>query len=250
MSDSFVYWKGKSQLNGEDILLLLTGIKNPSQNKKTGPVIQSYILKDGELPTEYRRKGAFGICGNCPIKDACYVGNYYLNNIYDGSQRDVDHFPLALLKGRVLRLGAYGDPAAVPFSVWNRLVKYTSGFTGYTHQWQYCDQDFRKLTMASVESLDQAKEAWDLGWQTYRVGLPDEEPSEDEIYCPHYTFDFEPKIQCLQCQLCSGTSGGVAYKKGIFVNVHGTAHKKKRFKEIKEESHEVYRLQQPHYISP
>jgi hypothetical protein len=239
MTDTFVYWKGQSQINGENILLLLTGISRPSQNRKTGPVIQSYILKEGIKPTEYRHQGAKAICGECPIKDACYVGNYYLNSIYDGSNREVDHFPLALLKGRVLRLGAYGDPAAVPFAVWDRLVKWTAGWTGYTHQWQYCDQNFKKLTMASVETVTQAEQAWSMGWQTYRVGLPSEEPTTDELYCPHYTFEFNPPIKCLQCQLCAGINSDLSPKKGIFVHVHGSHGKKKRYQEIRSNENDI-----------
>lgn len=35
-----------------------------------------------------------------------------------------------------VRIGSYGDPAAVPTRVWEELVKNARNFTGYTHQWR------------------------------------------------------------------------------------------------------------------
>lgn len=237
MSDSYIYWKGLSELNGEPIILILTGIKNPSQNRKTGPMVQSYILKEGIKPTEDRKEGAFSVCGECPIKSACYVGDHYLNNIYDGSLKPKDRFPPNLLKGRTLRVGAYGDPAAVPYQVWNRLIKSSEGWTGYTHQWRTCDQQFRHICMASVESEEAMREAWEKGWKTYRVGLETEFPVQGEMDCPYYIFQHEPKMQCIQCQLCSGDS--IPQKNGIFVRVHGNLKRKKNFEKLKE-ANEVY----------
>jgi hypothetical protein len=226
--NNYVFWKGSSEITGESILLILTGISSPSQNRKTGPVIQSYILRDGVKPTEYRRQGAQAICGECPIKEACYVGNHYLNFVYDGTERPVDRFPMALLRGRVLRLGAYGDPAAVPYRVWQKIVRWTSGHVGYTHQWETCDRRFQNLCLASVETLGDMYKAWELGWQTYRVGLPEESPTEHEVYCPHYE---DPRLKCLQCQLCRGDSA--SKKQGVFVNVHGKSGIKKSYREIR-----------------
>lgn len=232
MSDNYVVWKGASQIDGEPIYLILTGITRPSQNRKTGSMIQSYILKEGILPTEYRKQGANAICGSCPIKSACYVGDHYLNNVYDGSYRDIDKLPLAMLRGKPLRLGAYGDPAAVPVRIWKRLLRWaTGGFTGYTHGWRWCDYELSNYCLASVESKEIMEYAWSLGWKTYRIGLPDESPTQNEIYCPHYSS--EPTIQCIQCQLCSGL--GLDSKKGIFVPVHGGEGKKKAFKRVREE---------------
>jgi len=226
---SYIFWKGNSLLNGETIILALTGVFTPSGNRKTGPMIQSYILKYGIKPTHDRKSGAFAICGNCPLKEACYVGSHYLDTVYDGSYRSVDRLPKAYLRGKPLRLGAYGDPAAIPTDVWKKLLNWTNGFTGYTHQWKSCDIELSNYCLASVESKEEMEEAWALGWKTYRVGLPTESPVENEMFCPHY--NSEPTIQCLQCQLCSGL--GLTSKKGIFVYVHGHNGKKKAFQKIK-----------------
>ena len=40
------------------------------------------------------------------------------------------------LAGLIVRLGAYGDPAAVPFHVWDRALINSAGHNGYTHQWR------------------------------------------------------------------------------------------------------------------
>ena len=69
----------------------------------------------------------------------------------------------------MLRLGCYGDPVAAPYSVWAPLVRVASGHTGYTHQWH--DKRFwrfRAFLMASVETLDDARQAQSLGWRTFR----------------------------------------------------------------------------------
>lgn len=54
------------------------------------------------------------------------------------------------LKGRKLRLGAYGDPLALPLGVLEELVGYADGHVGYTHQWASPSADaYRHLVMAS-----------------------------------------------------------------------------------------------------
>ena len=74
----------------------------------------------------------------------------------------------------LMRLGAYGDPAAIPFDVLRDLMFAPDQFkhhTGYTHQWmlQHIDQRYRFLLMASVESECQQDLATSMGWRTFRV---------------------------------------------------------------------------------
>lgn len=99
-----------------------------------------------------------------------------------------------------VRLGAYGDPAAVPTRVWAELLRYVKQWTGYTHQWkpkrcmlcsgigydEYgmtgrcnlckglgkepgCDPDLKRYCMASVDSPEERAEAQALGWRTFMV---------------------------------------------------------------------------------
>ena len=108
---------------------------------------------------------------------------------------------------RNFRSGAYGDPATVPIEVWESL--YGDGFdwstgtqgTGYTHLWKTCKPEYQKYLQASVQSIDEAVEAWDMGWQTYSVDLEGIGPQPGEITCPEQTLG----INCDDCRLCGGT---------------------------------------------
>ena len=42
-----------------------------------------------------------------------------------------------------LRIGSYGDPAAVPTWVWKDLASDVKVMTGYTHQWKRFDESLR-----------------------------------------------------------------------------------------------------------
>ena len=55
-----------------------------------------------------------------------------------------------ILDGRRVRRGAYGDPMAIPQSVW---VEYFSGMpgTGYTHQWEILEKEM--IEAGTIEPL-------------------------------------------------------------------------------------------------
>jgi hypothetical protein len=77
------------------------------------------------------------------------------------------------VNGKFVRLGTYGDPAAVPVDVWRALLRDASGHTGYTHQWQNPAlpnlSELRSLCMASVDTAQEAALATQLGWRYFRV---------------------------------------------------------------------------------
>jgi hypothetical protein len=52
-----------------------------------------------------------------------------------------------------LRIGSYGDPAAVPTWVWKDLASDVKVMTGYTHQWKRFDQALKLLMMASARPV-------------------------------------------------------------------------------------------------
>lgn len=54
----------------------------------------------------------------------------------------------AALAGLPVRLGTYGDPAAVPTVVWQTVLAQSAMHTGYTHQWRTCDQTLAHWCMA------------------------------------------------------------------------------------------------------
>ncbi len=129
---------------------------------------------------------------------------------------------IARLLKIALRLTAYDEATAAPFSIFQPLIEATQLITGYTHRWETCDPIWKSYLMASVESMGQAQKAWGLGWKTYRI-LPDSSHlSPDEMFCKNYQDTY---ITCNHCGLCNGKNQSVA------IPVHGAAFKQKAFRE-------------------
>jgi hypothetical protein len=224
---AYELWTGPSQLDGSPIVVLTT---LTSTNSKTGDVAQAYILRSDVRPSEATKTGAdSSICGNCQFKPsnsgACYVLPFRgPDRIYDDWAKNPKPLPRWGLHNRGLRIGAYGDPAAVPFEVWEAVAKVANNVTGFTHQWATCDPRFKQLCMASCETEAQAQSAQSMGWRTYRVALKDQlVRSQGEILCPHYKVG----LTCAVCQACDGTSKN--RRANIVAPVHGASWKVVRF---------------------
>ena len=101
---------------------------------------------------------------------------------------------------RNLRAGAYRDPVNVPFDTWDALYKHglIQG-TGYTKQWEVCDQRFKKYLMASCSDEGEYLRATGMGWRIYEI-TTDIKP--DQILCP----EVSKGTSCDDCLLCGGTS--------------------------------------------
>lgn len=104
-----------------------------------------------------------------------------------------------------VRGGSYGDPAAVPFEVWEALLSKVKNWTMYTHQWRTCDQRLKKFSMASVDSPEERAEAQALGWRTFMV-VPEGAPvmkmlrfSFKDILCPATDYPRRGKV-CASCE--------------------------------------------------
>jgi len=210
-----IFYEGPSEIDGAPIRGYIT---HNSSNRKTGDMIQTWIMRSDMKPTDACKTGAdSSICGNCPHRPSnggtCYVL--------------VHQAPLSISKSRAtslavtahhkaLRLGAYGDPTAIPYGHWGTLIKklHTTSHTGYTHQWNTCNQEFRNLCMASVDSEDEQREAVSKGWRTFRVMPSGGALMANEILCPSYK-----GVKCADCRLCAGTSNT---GKNIAIEVHGS----------------------------
>jgi hypothetical protein len=129
------------------------------------------------------------------------------------------------MKGREIRLGAYGDPCAVDYEVWHNIVQIVPKWTGYTHQWRTCDQRFRHLLMASTHSIVENAIAHKMGWRTFRAKLPGEELQANEFYCPS-----DRGIECRDCRACDGTHLETrrSTMRSVAIDVHGSTPKLKR----------------------
>ena len=125
-----ILWKGKSLADGKRIMVIATGVFTETKNKKTGDMIQTYIIRRDIHPMLARRLGEDkSVCGDCMHREqsTCYVNlchgpiNVYLALI-DGSYKDYKPSDIELFKGRNIRIGSYGDPAAVPIEVWENIL--------------------------------------------------------------------------------------------------------------------------------
>lgn len=239
----YIIYRGPSLLTGAPIVAIALTI---SKNSKTGDAAQTYILSDGlERPTEAMRSGADeAICGDCKHRfvnaRTCYVVvRQGATAVWAGLQRgiypDRSDDPLFVsyaLTGRVVRLGSYGDPAAVPTSVWRALTTKLAGWVGYTHQWRApLAQPLRDLCMASVDSPEEMAIARSMGWRTFRVRLPDEALQPREAVCPA-SEEGGHKLQCSTCRACNGAQGA---RGAIAIMVHGNhpEHREARFRGIR-----------------
>lgn len=187
------------------ILTVFTGFKG-SANRKTGNMVQSYILvADVEPVTAWKDGDDVAVCGNCALrytgKPACYVNKGHdpyavWHACKRGSYLEVGvdvtfEEAIAFISGYKVRYGAYGDPSASP-----HIFGALQSHTGYTHQWK--TSDLEEECMASVETVYQKRKANEKGWRTYRIVHDASELEEDEIMCPY------PTVQCVDCKLCGG----------------------------------------------
>lgn len=227
---SLVVYRGPSRLDGGPIVAALTF---DSKNRKTGPMVQAWVLRSDVTPRLALARGLDrSICGDCVHRSdgdgitgrSCYVKTQLgPTTIFDKLTAGAYAEPSleeasAVLAGAQLRLCAYGDPVAVPFEVWRALLVTVSGFTSYTHQWRTCDQRFRLFTMASVESPCEVDQAHRLGWRTFRTRLHSEPVRADEIVCPA-SDEAGHRTTCDACGLCVGRRRNGA--RSIAIIAHG-----------------------------
>lgn len=242
MANGAILWEGKSAIDGAPIMLVATGIAQNSTNRKTGALVQTWILRRDVSPIAAIHTGQDeSICGDCPHRGtietqpdgttrnrgrSCYVAVFQApGNIWKTAKRGKyarmkGDKGAEILRGLDIRLGAYGDPAAIPFHVWARLLKHANPRTGYTHQWRNADSRFASLCMASADSALEAMEARGMGYRTFRIGSQAESLVKGaESHCPA-SKEMGARVNCAACRLC----GGNAVKaKSIFILAHGTA---------------------------
>jgi hypothetical protein len=222
----YVVYEGPSRINGEPIVAIATGFRG-SQNPKTGLMLQLYIMNASMAPLDAVRCGAnTSVCGNCPMKKhmvgktmvgACYV------NLGQGPTSMWKSYKAGLypklttyevFRGRMVRLGAYGDPTAIPLDIIKQITEQAAGWTGYTHHWQAAkNQGYKKYCVASCDSLNLAAKAQAMGWDSFRHKAEDAPLEANEMMCPA---DPLKGVQCINCKLCTGCS-----KKNIVIDRHG-----------------------------
>lgn len=229
MSLGFVLYGGPSRINGAPIVVVAT---LTSENHKTGNMIQTWILSASEKPHQALQSGADdAVCGDCPLRPAnsggCYVATHQAPlqvyvNWKAGKYPKLDlrlRSHRSAFRNRIVRIGAYGDPAAVPIDVFDGVLKYAAGHTGYTHQWARFPE-YSRLLMASVHTEFEAQCAADLGWRTFRIRTADQPVLPTEVVCP--ASDEAGKSRtCLECGGCNGRRNMQDRRRSFVIVNHG-----------------------------
>lgn len=242
--NGFVLYRGPSVLNGAPIVAIATGLQAARRharrgvNAKTGAMVQVYILAGGRNPVRAHRAGIdAAVCGECLHRQgSCYVrldqGPLQVWRAYQrGRYRQVSpQVARAALAGLPVRLGAYGDPAAVPTAAWETVLGQAAMHTGYTHQWATCDQALARWCMASCDTAEETVQARAAGWRTFTVVPAGTATGPDKaMLCP--ASDQAGKlVHCVECKACDGTAGGRTAH--VWIPVHGAQHKQVVFERL------------------
>ena len=228
-----ILYQGPSVLDGKPIVVIAVW---SSANRKTGDMLQTYILRSDIDPRDANKYGEDeSICGQCRHKGTptfdptkalaegrtCYVnmGQGVLivyNGFRAGKYPDYTH-PVsrrALGFRAKVRIGTYGDGAAAPSYVWDELLSEADGHTAYSHN----GGDPQRY-MVSADSRQQAQTAWASKHRTFRViRHVSEIDRTHEVLCPA-SKEAGYKATCATCLLCGGTS---VQAKSIAIPVHGS----------------------------
>jgi hypothetical protein len=251
VKQSIVVYRGPSMLDGAPIVVL---VSTGSSNVKTGPMLQTWIMRADMNPSEASKQGKdASVCGSCPRRHSlggdCYVQIVHAPRStwasWDSKDAPGENWTdapqiLALQQDAQthgLRLGSYGDPMAVPAHVWQDLIAALQprSVVGYTHQWErelfhvpggellhrYSADHvawFRDHVMASCDNVTEATRARELGWRFF-LATPEGSPvPERTIQCPA-TRDVNP-LTCRTCGICNGAGRGVG-KASVYLVEHG-----------------------------
>ena len=234
----YVIYRGPSLLDGKPIVVIAI---TKSKNVKTANMVQTYILRANIDPRTANRTGQdYSICGTCPHRGTptkldtglaanrtCYVRidqgplivyRSYKRDIYPTA---IGHAAISAIgTGRMVRIGTYGDGAAVPSYVWDSLTSAAQGHTAYSHQSATPGAAFDPARyMISADSAQAARAAWQSGARTFRmISAVADIVKGQEILCPA-SKEAGYKTNCAKCALC----GGAAIKaKSIAIIAHGS----------------------------
>jgi hypothetical protein len=206
MANGYIAYDGPSMINGEPIKGIVTGTKNDSVNPKTGVMLQLTIMPMVRPSIAVKNGADVAVCGSCPKRPSVAKANgtapCYVNTWQAPDSIFKAEYPTEPVDSpKPMRLGAWGEPTALPFEVIQGLIG--KGHTGYTHRWKECDSRFKAILMASVDTAEEYAEATAAGWRTFRARDASEEIISGEITCPA-SKEAGNRVQCKDCMLCQG----------------------------------------------
>lgn len=232
--NGIIIYEGPSSIDGAPIVVIAVGLIRRSKNAKTGNMLQTYILRSDISPLRALKSGKdSAICGQCPHRGngrgrrrTCYVNvGQGPTQVYKAYKRG--RYPTVFKartylnvigNRRIIRLGTYGDPGAVPADIWHTLLTDSLGYTGYTHQWMH-RLDLREICMASVDTVEEMRQAHERGWRTFRTDTTRviKEQRGKESLCP--ASERAGKVlTCAQCLSCAGANGR---RGSVYIPAHG-----------------------------
>ena len=251
----WIIWRGRSAIGDRGPIAAVVKRRGNAKTGREMPQLFTLCTDERGRFLDPRETIADGtdtdICGYCPhrgtyhlvggeliyVGRSCYVDMRGLvsqwkalqRGRYDeatGTDRVARYYRRAMdgwMVGRRVRLGAYGDPAALPLRVLDRITRHAVGHTGYTHQWRDRPPSFARYLMASAESDQDERDAMAEGYRTFRV-RSGEDPIGSTVdgvrstECPAYTHG----ATCDACALCAGSMTdrpGVVQR--ITIRAHG-----------------------------
>ena len=218
----YIIYEGNAVYDGAPIVMIAT---RETANNKTGDMWQTWLMRaDIEPHIAIKTGDDFSVCGNCPfrpihykkfkLKKPCYVRVFqaplsvYRKYKRGGYERITLTEFRAMLQGQAIRQGSYGDPATIPFNVWQSMGIGSGEFnhTGYTHGYLMPEFDDRHLDLSMI-SLDKVTEQLPnrpIG-RSFRVIESVDQLQAGEILCPA-SKEQNYKTQCAKCGLCKGLS--------------------------------------------
>jgi hypothetical protein len=216
-------------LDGAPIAVIATF---KSGNKKTGPMVQTWVIRTDLNPVLAINTGADeSVCGNCPLRGKIKfrfrsAGNHLSIsggmasvNVDRGCYVRPDQAPLAVywaflrgkypiynpadhdryFVGRKVRLGSYGEILAAPLPAIVPILRVVRGWTGYSHQWDKPEfQAWVSILHASVHTHDEYDRARTMGWKCFITA---------EALPTGCSWCNSPKLTCEQCGACKGAKG-------------------------------------------
>lgn len=260
LPNGWTIYRGPSRFTGEPIAVVVTGVKDRSGNEKTGYLVQTWILPLDQagkaiLPHVAVHTGEDRrVCGECPLRLAnsggCYVrldtaprevAASYNRGIYPDAAPEyvaaivADHVRAGRIDG--FRLGSWGDPAAVPATVWRpivAIVQAAGGKTpGYTHAWReayatsreaVATADVYGFLMASAHGAADRLRARSAGFRAFTL-LSEPKAIPGTFGCPA-TPEQGYRKTCGECGACDGKRSADDKRADPVIVVHGGSARK------------------------
>jgi len=186
-----------------------------SDNVKTGPMVQIWLIDRNLHPVESIRSGKDSTlqCAGCPFAsgEGCYVSPLPLMAIWRKFQRNeyprLIPFSLewdSFWAGKSVRFGAYGNPSLLPLPIVESIASLARRHTGYFHNWKELSaqeaREYGRFFMASAEPWNVGK-AHSLGLRTFTVLPAGSPPPAGSLEC----LADSKGLTCAECGLCDGT---------------------------------------------